>query len=128
MENVLVDIVTYMAVGVVLGIGAIGIYVWFFLYLPIRNRIDQVVSQLVQQAHDNLVGLEIEVDQGVYFCYNSEDKQFVCQGATASEVRAAFRARCPDKTAYIASGDPAVVEQFRAELTQLSLHENSPSV
>jgi hypothetical protein len=118
------EIVGGILMGIVLGIGAIAIYVWFFLYLPIRHRIDEAVSQIVQQAHDNLVVLEIEVDRGVYFCYNSEDKQFVCQGATASEVRAAFRARCPDKTAYIASGDPAVVEQFRAELTQLSLHES----
>ena len=87
-----------------------------------------MVDQIIQEAAANMVGLEIEVDKDTYFCYNSKDKQFVCQGATASEVREGFYRRFPEKTAYLAGGDPTVVEQFRTELTKLSMNENNPSV
>ena len=121
------DILIAVGVGVVLGIGAVGIYVWS-LYQRLRNEIDQLVDHAMQQAEADMVGLDIEVDQGVYFCYNYEDKQFVCQGKTIAEIKQAFEARFPGKTAYLAGGDPAVVEQFRTELAQLRTNENSPSV
>jgi hypothetical protein len=85
-----------------------------------------MVDQIIQEAQADMVGIDIEVDQGRYFCYNSEDKQFVCQGVTVAEIRQAFQARHPGKTAYLAGGDPAVVEQFRTELLKLSTNENSP--
>jgi hypothetical protein len=110
----------------VIGIGFImlGLYIWI-LFQRIRGRVDRMVNQIVQNAHDNLVGLDIEVDRGTYFCYNSEDKQFVCQGSTAAEIREGFRRRFPDKTAYVAGGDPAVIEKFRSELSTLKANENS---
>jgi hypothetical protein len=63
----------------------------------------------------------------VYFCYNNEDKQFVCQGATVAEIRTAFQSRFPDKTAYLASGDPRVVAELKTELLKLGINENSTS-
>ena len=72
-----------------------------------------------------MIGLDIELDRGVYFCYNSKDQQFVCQGRTVAEIRQVFGARFPTKTAYLAGGDPAVVEQFKTELLRLSTNENS---
>ena len=128
MENILVDIVIYLAIGVAIGIGMVGIYVWFFLYLPIKSRIDRMIREVVDEAAADIVGLSIEVDQGQYFCYNIEDKQFVCQGKTVAEIKEAFGKRFPGKTAYIASGDPAVVEQFQTELSQLRTNENNSSI
>ena len=121
------DILIAVGVGVVLGIGAVGIYIWS-LYQRLRNEIDQLVDHAMQQAEADMVGLDIEVDQGVYFCYNNTDKQFVCRGRTVAEIKRAFEVRFPGKTAYLAGGDPAVVEQFRTELAQLRTNENSPSV
>lgn len=121
------EFIVTVLIGIGIGCGMVILYAWY-LYQRLMNQIDQLVDQAVQQAEADLVGLDIEVDCGTYFCYNSEDKQFVCQGATASEIRAGFRARFPDKTAYIAGGDPAVVAQFREELTQLSLHEPNNNV
>ena len=86
----------------------------------------RLIAEVVDEAAADMVGLEIEVDRGRYFCYNSEDKQFVCQGVTVAEIKQAFEARFPGKTAYLAGGDPAVVEQFRTELLKLSTNENSP--
>jgi hypothetical protein len=121
----LMDIVVIILVGIGIGFGTLCLYVWV-LYQRIRGRVDEMVNQIIQEAESNLVGIDIEVDQGRYFCYNSEDKQFVCQGSTVEEIRQAFRSRFPGKTAYLAGGDPVVVEQFRTELKKLSTNENSP--
>jgi len=117
--------------GILMGIGIaftmLGLYIWI-LYQRIRGRIDRMIAEVVDEAAADLVGLEIEVDRGRYFCYDYEDKQFVCQGVTVAEIKQAFEVRFPGKTAYLAGGDPAVVEQFKTELAQLSLHESKPNV
>jgi hypothetical protein len=120
----LMDIVVIVLVGISIGFGMLGLYIWV-LYQRIRGRVDEMVNQIINDAEANLVGLDIEVDNGVYFCYNNEDKQFICQGTTVAEIRTAFQSRFPDKTAYLAGGDPAVVEQFKTELTKLKTNENS---
>lgn len=112
--------------GILIGFGIVGLYVWI-LYRRLKSRIDQLIKEVIDEAEANLVGLDIEVDQGRYFCYNSEDKQFVCQGTTVAEIRRAFSERYPGKTAYLAGGDPRVVAEFKTELLKLSTHENSTS-
>jgi hypothetical protein len=121
----LMDIVVTILIGIGIGIGMIVLYAWY-LYQNLKNRIDRMIKEVVDEAAADIVGLDIEVDQGRYFCYNSEDKQFVCQGSTVAEIKKTFEARFPGKTAYLAGGDPAVVEQFRTELAQLRTNENSP--
>jgi hypothetical protein len=122
----LMDIVVVMLIGVGIGIGMIVLYAWY-LYQNLKNRIDQMIQEVIDEAEANLVGLDIEVDQGRYFCYNSEDKQFVCQGATVAEIRTAFQARFPGKTAYLAGGDPRLVAELKTELLKLGINENSTS-
>jgi len=116
------DILTAIGIGTLIGFGIIGFYVWI-LYQQIRGRVDDMVKQIIQEAEDNMVGLDIDLDRDTYFCYNSEDKQFVCQGSTVSEIRQAFGARFPGKTAYLAGGDPAVVEHFKTELLRVGINE-----
>jgi len=113
----------------VIGIGFVmlGLYIWI-LFQRIRGRVDDMVKQIIQQAQDDLIGLDIELDKNTYFCYNREDKQFVCQGKTVAEIKKTFEARFPGKTAYLAGGDPAVVEQFKTELTKLKTNENNSRV
>lgn len=122
----LIDVVVILLVGVGIGFGMLGLYLWVS-YQRIRGRIDDMVKKIIQEAESNLVGIDIEVDQGRYFCYNSEDKQFVCQGATVAEIRTAFQARFPGKTAYLAGGDPRVVAELETELLKLGINENSTS-
>jgi len=122
----LMDIVAGIFMGVGIGFVMLGIYVWV-LYQRIKNRVDRMIQEVLDEAAETLVGIEVELDKGVYFCYNSEDKQFVCQGTTVSEIRQAFQDRFPGKTAYLAGGDPTVVAQFRTELTELRSNENSSS-
>ena len=120
------NILTAIGIGTLIGVGIIGFYVWI-LYRRLQIRVDHMVKQIIQEAESNLVGLDIEVDKDTYFCYNSEDKQFVCQGKTVAEIRQAFGARFPGKTAYLAGGDPRVVAEFKTELLKLAINENSTS-
>ena len=120
------DVIAGTLMGLGIGFIALTVYMWI-LYQRIKSRVDRMIEEIISEAEENLVGLDIEVDNGVYFCYNNEDKQFVCQGTTVAEIRQAFQDRFPGKTAYLAGGDPAVVEQFRTELKKLSTNENSPS-
>ena len=122
----LVDIVTSVIIGALLGFGMVSLYVWF-LYQKLKKQVDQMIEQVIAEAETNLIGLDIEVDNDTYFCYNSEDKQFICQGKTVSEIRQAFGARFPGKTAYLAGGDPRVVAEFKTELLKLAINENSTS-
>ena len=121
------DILTAIGIGTLIGFGIVGFYVWI-LYQRIKGRVDHMVDQIIQEAESNLVGLDIELDKDTYFCYNSKDKQFICQGKTVAEIRQAFGARFPTKTAYLAGGDPRVVAEFKTELLKLGTNENSSSI
>ena len=114
-------------IGVGIGIALVMLYAWS-VYRGLVRRVDRIVLDMVAEAENSMIGLDIELDRGVYFCYNSKDQQFVCQGRTVAEIRQVFGARFPTKTAYLAGGDPAVVEQFKTELLQSGTNENSPSV
>lgn len=120
------NIIVTILIGVGIGFGMVVIYAWY-LYRDLKKRVDRMIAEVVRETEANMVGLDIEIDKGVYFCYNSEDKQFICQGGTVAEIRRAFNERFPTKTAYLAGGDPAVVEQFKTELLKLAPDENSPS-
>ena len=121
------DILTAIGIGTLIGFGIVGFYVWI-LFQRIKGRVDDMVDQIIQEAESNLVGLDIELDKDTYFCYNSKDKQFICQGKTVAEIRQAFGARFPTKTAYLAGGDPRVVAEFKTELLKLGTNENSSSI
>ena len=120
----LMDMVVTVLIGVGIGFAMLGLYIWV-LYQRIRSRVDEMVDRIINEAETDLVGLDIEVDNGVYFCYNNSDKQFICQGTTVAEIRTAFQARFPDKTAYLAAGDPRVVAELETELSKLGINENS---
>ena len=121
------EIVAAVGIGTLIGFVIVGFYVWI-LYRRLKGRVDEMIKEIINEAEANLVGLDIEVDNGTYFCYNNEDKQFVCQGKTISEIRTAFQARFPGKTAYLAGGDPRVVAEFKTELLKLGTNENSSSI
>ena len=121
------EIVGGILMGIGIGFVVLGLYIWI-LFQRIKGRVDRMVDQIIQEAESNLVGLDIELDKDTYFCYNSKDKQFICQGKTVAEIRQAFGARFPTKTAYLAGGDPRVVAEFKTELLKLGTNENSSSI
>ena len=116
------DDVLNVLLGVGIGISMVLLYAWYQFQI-LKSQIDQMIDQAMVEKSS--LELEIEVDKGVYFCYNNNDKQFVCQGKTATEIREALQNRFPGKAAYLVAGDPVVVAQFKAEL---EINENSSSI
>ena len=118
------DFVVTVLIGIGAGLGMVMLYAWF-IYRDLKSRVDQMIAEVLAEAEADLIGLDIELDNGKYFCYNNKDKQFICQGETVAEIKQAFQARFPGKTAYLAGGDPEVVATFKTELLKLGTNENS---
>jgi len=104
-----------IALGISIGAVMVLLYGWY-LYWQLRNRIDRMVGRVMTEIEADLVGLDVELENGVFFCYNNKDKQFVCQGNSVADIKQAFQARFPDKTAYLAGGDHEAVRMLRAEI------------
>jgi hypothetical protein len=127
------DITTIVA-NALIGIG-IGLAILTFVVWRIIRRFETdlraVVREAVAEVEANMIGLIVEQEGDVIYAYTEQDRQFVCQGATVEEIRAGFKSRYPEKTAYLAGGDEALVERFKTELVKLKekeASENSLSV
>ena len=127
------DITTIVAnalIGIGLGIGLVAFYVW----RTIRRFEDQMqglVREAIQEAEANMIGLVVEQDGDVIYAYTVTDRQFVCQGSNLEEIRKGFKSRYPEKTAYLAGGDAALVERFKQELIKLGItdkHQHGTNV
>ena len=109
---------------IILGVFIGGVLAIVLIYLYIRGLVREVmaeVDQMVAVAQSQMMPVTVERESGQIYCYGKEDRQFICQGATLTEVRTAFKARFPDKTAYLDGGDSALVEELREQLVQLNL-------
>jgi len=111
-------------IGIGIGVGLVTFYVWRTIR---KFEIDlrAVVREAVAEVEASLIGLVVEQEGGVIYAYTEKDRQFVCQGTTIEEIRAGFRSRYPEKTAYLAGGDPELVERFKTELFQAKAKEAS---
>jgi hypothetical protein len=92
--------------------------VWYILR-RFNDRLEQQLEELVQELENHIIGLDVEVDNNQYFLYNTLDKSFVCQGATAEEIKQKFLARCPGQNAYFAGGDERAIEYLTQEFVRL---------
>lgn len=79
----------------------------------IMNQLDQHIEEVIDTT---LMGVVVELDNGMYRLYQEKTNQFICQGATLTEVRTAFKLAFPNKTCWIAGGDSVAVEQLKQEL------------
>jgi hypothetical protein len=130
MELDITALLTNIVIGIGIGVGLVAFYVWRTVR-RFETELREVVREAVAEAEANLIGLIVEQEGDVIYAYTEQDRQFVCQGATVEEIRKGFRSRYPEKTAYLAGGDEALVERFKQELTQLKekeASENSLSV
>jgi len=104
---------------IILGVFIGAVLAIVLIYWYIRGLVHAVmaeVDQMVAVAQSQLMPVTVERESGQIYCYGKEDRQFICQGTTLAEVRAAFRSRYPDRTAYLDGGDSALIEELRAEL------------
>lgn len=86
------------------------------------TKLEEAIQDLEQQK---LIALTIEVDKGMYFCYNSITQDFVCQGRDIQEIVKNFALRYPDKQAAIFDGDESAVVTLKQQMEQVSENSNS---
>ena len=124
MEYDITTLVANTMIGIGLGIGLVVFYVWRVVR-RFEDNMRGLVREAIQEVEASMIGLVVEQDGDVIYAYTDADRQFVCQGATVAEIRAGFKSRYPEKTAYLAGGDAALVERFKTELLQLKEKEAS---
>jgi hypothetical protein len=121
------DITTIVAnalIGFGLGLAVLVFYVWRTIR-RFETELRELVREAVAETEANMIGLIVEQEGDVIYAYTEQERQFVCQGATVAEIREGFKSRYPEKTAYLAGGDEALVERFKTELVKLKEKEDS---
>jgi hypothetical protein len=124
MEYDITELVVGALIGIGLGVGAVALYVWFVIQ-RFHNDLEGLVKETLQEVKESLVGLIIEQDGDQLYAYRENDHQFLCQGATIAEIRKKFTEQYPDKTAYLAGGDPDLIERLKNELKLLKEQEEN---
>jgi hypothetical protein len=130
MEYDVTTLVANILIGIGLGIGLVVFWVW----RTVRRFEDDMrglVRETIKEVEAQMLGVHVEEDGGQLYFYRETDRQFLCQGGTLSEVRSRFNQLYPEKIAFLAGGDPALIERLKDELKILKEQEkgeNSISV
>jgi hypothetical protein len=130
MEYDITTIVANIVIGLLLGIGIVVLWVWHTVS-KFERELRSVVRETIREVEEHFVGVVVEEDAGQLYFYQETDRQFMCQGETLAEIRQKFNELYPEKIAYLAGGDPALVERLKAELKTIKereVSENSISI
>lgn len=76
-------------------------------------------------ASEKIIPLTVEVENNLYYCYNSNTNQFVCQGADVKEITTQFQQRFPGLNAFFNSGDETALATLRQQLKDHRENSNS---
>ena len=130
MEYDVTTLVANILIGIGLGIGLVVFWIW----RTVRRFEDDMrglVRETIREVEAQMMGVVVEEDAGQLYFYRETDQQFLCQGTTLAEVRSRFNELYPEKIAFLAGGDPALIERLKAELKTIKekeKNENSISV
>ena len=130
MEYDITTLVANILIGLGLGIGLVVFWVWRTVR-RFEDDLRGLVRETIKEVEADMVGIVVEEDAGQLYFYRETDRQFLCQGSTLTEIRKRFNELYPEKIAYLADGDPALIERLRNELKSLKekeMNENSISV
>jgi hypothetical protein len=94
-----------------------------------RRTIERIISDLdkeiKQTASEAQINVDLEVEQNIYFLYNSDDGAFMAQGKDVTELFQHVKQRFPDQTIKIVKAEPEVMQQLRDQLKELDENSNS---
>ena len=124
MEYDITTIVANILIGIGLGIGLVVFWVW----RTVRRFEDEMrglVRETIREVEADMVGIVVEEDAGQLYFYRETDRQFLCQGSTLMEIRKRFNDMYPEKIAFLAGGDPDLIERLKAELKILKEQEKN---
>jgi hypothetical protein len=121
------DITTLLAnilIGLGLGIGLVVFWIWRTIR-KFEDELRDLVRETIKEVEADMVGIVVEEEAGQLYVYRETDRQFLCQGADLMEIRKRFSDMYPEKIAFLADGDPVLIERLRAELKNLKEQENN---
>jgi len=119
-------------------IAGMGVAVWI-MAIFVRRWVDRLRSLLEDalaeeagkatndkiEITDKIIPLTVEVENNLYYCYNSNTNQFVCQGADVKEITDQFQQRFPGLNAFFDSGDETALTALRQQLKDNRESSNS---
>jgi hypothetical protein len=130
MEYDITTLIANILIGLGLGIGLVVFWIWRTVR-RFEDDLRGLVRETIREVEADMVGIVVEEDAGQLYFYRETDRQFLCQGTTLAEIRSRFNELYPEKIAYLAGGDPALIERLKNELKSLKekeMNENSISV
>jgi len=66
-----------------------------------HKEMEQTVDKALELYKKMIIMLKVELKDDVYYCYNNETGDFICQGKNIEEITAAFKERYPNYGSYI---------------------------
>jgi hypothetical protein len=124
MEYDITTLVANILIGLGLGIGLVVFWVWRTVR-RFEDDLRGLVRETIREVEADMVGIVVEEEAGQLYFYRETDRQFLCQGADLMEIRKRFNDMYPEKIAFLAGGDPALVERLRNELKILKEQEKN---
>ncbi len=124
MEYDITTLVANILIGLGLGIGLVVFWVWRTVR-RFEDDLRGLVRETIKEVEADMVGIVVEEDAGQLYFYRETDRQFLCQGADLMEIRKRFNELYPEKIAFLAGGDPALIERLRTELKNLKEQEKN---
>jgi len=124
MEYDITTMVANILIGLGLGIGLVVFWIWRTVR-RFEDDLRGLVRETIKEVEADMVGIVVEEDAGQLYVYRETDRQFLCQGADLMEIRKRFNDMYPEKIAFLAGGDPALIERLKAELKALKEQEHN---
>jgi hypothetical protein len=124
MEYDITTIVANILIGLGLGIGLVVFWVWRTVR-KFEDDLRGLVRETIKEVEADMVGIVVEEEAGQLYFYRETDRQFLCQGSDLMEIRKRFNDMYPEKIAFLAGGDPALIERLKAELKVLKEQEKN---
>jgi hypothetical protein len=124
MEYDITAIVANILIGLGLGIGLVVFWIWRTVR-KFEDELRGLVRETIREVEADMVGIVVEEEAGQLYVYRETDRQFLCQGADLMEIRKRFNDMYPEKIAFLAGGDPALIERLKAELKALKEQEHN---
>jgi len=124
MEYDITTIVANILIGLGLGIGLVVFWIWRTVR-RFENDVRSLVRETIREVEADMVGIVVEEDAGQLYFYRESDRQFLCQGSTLMEIRKRFNDMYPEKIAFLAGGDPALIERLKNELKTIKEQEKN---
>lgn len=124
MEYDITTLVANILIGIGLGVGLVVFWIWRTVH-KFENEMRGLVRETIKEVEAQMLGVVVEEDGGQLYFYRETDRQFLCQGTSLAEARTRFKELYPEKIAFLAGGDPALVERLKAELKIIKEQEKN---